>query len=41
MVAIQKHHKTYYNSNLEPKVLKENDFILLYNSRFLKFLGKF
>jgi hypothetical protein len=41
MVVAQKHRKTYYDSKLEPKVLKENDLILLYDSRFSKFPGKF
>jgi hypothetical protein len=41
MVVAQKHQKNYYDSKLEPKVLKENDLILLYDSRFSKFLGKF
>jgi hypothetical protein len=41
MVAIQKHRKTYYDSKLEPKVLRENDLILLYDSRFSKFPSKF
>jgi transposase InsO family protein len=41
MVVAQKHQKTYYYSKLEPKVLKENDLILLYDSRFSKFPGKF
>jgi hypothetical protein len=41
MVVAQKHQKIYYDSKLEPKVLKENDLILLYDSRFSKFPRKF
>jgi transposase InsO family protein len=39
--AIQKHRKTYYDSKLTPKVLKPDDLVLLYDSRFQKFPGKF
>jgi hypothetical protein len=41
MLAMQKQRKTYYDSKLEPKVLKPNDLVLLYDSRFQKFPGKF
>ena len=41
MEAIQKQRKSYYDSKLQPKVLKENDLVLLYDSRFQKFPGKF
>jgi hypothetical protein len=41
MLAIQKYCKTYYDSKLEPKVLKENDLILHYDDHFSKKLGKF
>ena len=41
MVAIQKHRKSYYNSKLVPKTLQPNDLVLLYDSRFQNFLGKF
>jgi hypothetical protein len=41
MLAIQKQRKMYYDSKLEPKILNPNDLILLYDSRFQKFPGKF
>ena len=41
MEAIQKQRKTYYDSKLKPKNIKENDLVLLYDSRFQKFPGKF
>ena len=41
MLAMQKQRKTYYDSKLQPKVLKPNDLVLLYDSRFQKFPGKF
>ena len=41
MVVAQNHQKTYYDSKLEPKVLKKNDLILLYDREFSKFPGKF
>ena len=41
MEAIQKHRKSYYDIKLAPKKLEPNDLVLLYNSRFQKFLGKF
>ena len=41
MLPMQKHQKTYYDSKLESKVLKPNDLVLLYDSRFQKFPGKF
>jgi hypothetical protein len=41
MLAMQKQRKTYYDSKLEPKVLNPNDLVLLYDSRFQKFPGKF
>ena len=41
MKAIQKHRKSYYDSKLASKKLEPNDLILLYDSRFQKFLGKF
>jgi transposase InsO family protein len=39
--AIQRHRKTYYDSKLTPKVINDNDLVLLYDSRFQKFPGKF
>ena len=41
MEAIQKHRKSYYDSKLAFKKLEPNDLVLLYDSRFQKFLGKF
>ena len=41
MEAIQKHRKSYYDSKLVPKKLEPNDLVLLYDSRFQKFPGKF
>ena len=41
MIAIQKHRKTYYDSKLAPKNIQPNDLVLLYDSRFQKFPGKF
>ncbi len=32
--AIEHHRKTYYDSKLQLKNLKENDLVLLYDSRF-------
>jgi hypothetical protein len=37
MVAIQNYRKSYYDSKLEPKNLKPNDLVLLYDSQFQKF----
>jgi hypothetical protein len=39
--AIQKWRKTYYDSKLKNKIISENDLVLLYDSRFQKFPGKF
>ena len=41
MAAIQHRRKTYYDSKVHPKTLNPNDLVLLYDSRFQKFLGKF
>jgi hypothetical protein len=41
MEAIQKRRKSYYDSKLKPKVFEVNDWVLLYDSRFMKFPGKF
>jgi hypothetical protein len=40
-VAIQNRRKSFYDSKLKPKVLKPDDLVLLYDSRFQKFPGKF
>jgi hypothetical protein len=39
--AIQKWCKTYYDSKIKTKVIKDGDLVLLYDSRFQKFPGKF
>ena len=39
--AIQKWRKTYYDSKMKTKVIKNGDLVLLYDSRFQKFPGKF
>ena len=39
--AIQKWRKTYYDSKMKPKRINANDLVLLYDSRFQKFPGKF
>jgi hypothetical protein len=41
MIAIQKQQKTYYDGKLESKTLNINDLVLLYDSQFQKFPGKF
>ena len=41
MAAIQKWHKTYYDSKMKSKILTADDLVLLYDSRFQKFPGKF
>jgi hypothetical protein len=41
MEAIQKRRKSYYDSKLKPKVFEVNDWVLLYDSRYMKFPGKF
>ena len=41
MAAIQKWRKTYYDSKMKAKTITTNDLVLLYDSRFQKFLGKF
>ena len=38
--ATQKRRKLYYDSKLKPKPFKENDLVLLYDTRFQKFPGK-
>ena len=40
-VAIQNQRKSFYDSKLSPKTLNPNDLVLLYDSRFQKFPGKF
>jgi transposase InsO family protein len=40
-VAMQNRRKSFYDSKLTPKTLHENDLVLLYDSRFQKFPGKF
>jgi hypothetical protein len=40
-VAMQNRRKSFYDSKLSPKTLNPNDLVLLYDSRFQKFLGKF
>ena len=39
--AIQKRRKSYYDSKLKPKTFEVNDWVLLYDSRYMKFPGKF
>jgi len=41
MQVMQTRRKSYYGSKLIPKKLKPNDLVLLYDSRFQRFLGKF
>jgi len=41
MLIIQKRRKSYYDPKLKPKDLHPNDLVLLYDSRFQKFPGKF
>lgn len=41
MTSIQNRRKSFYDSKLKPKILKTNDLVLLYESRFQKFRGKF
>ena len=41
LVAIQNRRKSFYDSKLSPKTLNTNDLVLLYDSRFQKFPGKF
>jgi hypothetical protein len=38
---MQNRRKSFYDSKLIPKTLHEDDLVLLYNSRFQKFPGKF
>ena len=39
--AIQKRRKSYYDSKLKPKTFEVKDWVLLYDSRYMKFPGKF
>lgn len=39
--AIQRRRKSYYVSKLLPKLFMSKDLVLLYDSRFQKFLSKF
>ena len=39
--AMQNRRKSYYDSKIKPKQLEPNDLVLLYDSRFQKFPGKF
>ena len=41
IVAIQNRRKSFYDSKLSPKTLDPNDLVLLHDSRFQKFSGKF
>ena len=41
MEAIQKRQKSYYDSKLKKKTFIANDYVLLYDSRYLDFPGKF
>ena len=41
IVAIQNRRKSFCDSKLSPKTLNPNDLVLLYDSQFQKFLGKF
>ena len=41
MTTIRKWRKTYYDSKMKSKTLTVDDLVLLYDSRFQKFLGKF
>ena len=41
MEAIQRRRKSYYDSKLRRKEFKKNDWVLLYDSRFMNFPGKF
>ena len=41
MEAIQKRRKSYYDSKLKKKTFTVNDYVLLYDSRYLDFPGKF
>ena len=41
MAAIQKWRKTYYDSKMKSKTITADDRVLLYDSRFQKFPGKF
>jgi hypothetical protein len=41
MAAVQKWRKTYYDSKMKSKILTADDLVLLYDSRFQKFPGKF
>jgi hypothetical protein len=40
-MAMQNRRKSFYDSKLKPKILNPNDLVLLYDSRFQKFPGKF
>ena len=39
--AIQKRRKSYYDGKFRPKTFNVNDWVLLYDSRYMKFPGKF
>jgi len=41
MASIQNQRKSFYDSKLQPKLLKTNDLVLLFDSRFQKFPSKF
>ena len=41
MEATQRRRKSYYDSKLKPKSFMPNDLVLLYDSRFKNFPGKF
>jgi len=41
MASIQNRRKSFYDSKLKPKLLKTNDLVLLFDSHFQKFPGKF
>lgn len=41
VMATQKRRKSYYDSKLIPKSFRVGDLVLLYDSRFFKFPGKF
>ena len=41
MTTIQKWRKTYYDSKMKTKMITKDDLVLLYDSRFQKFPGKF
>ncbi len=41
MEAIQRRRKSYYDSKLRPKLFLPNNLVLMYDSRFYNFPGKF